>query len=305
MGNQLITQSCLSLLEIVKDRNNNMYSTEQIQELANIANESVARGGKVAMDYFLSTEPIAYTTKATGKGHTLDLVSEADKEVERVIFKHLSRSTLVVEDVVFIGEEAANPENKSLLTTGSGGGDPLYWYVDPIDGTANFAAGRDDWVVSVGAMNRCGEVIVSCVGQPVRNRMWWATRGKGALENNRKIPQRLPKFLNEALIEVGVGRNKIRDYWPELLGKFLETGQEIRREGSAGLALVKLATGEIDAYYGPSLQTWDWAGGRLIAEEAGICVVEKKYLEEKVLIAAVSSMFTQFCDVIEDSFSQD
>jgi myo-inositol-1(or 4)-monophosphatase len=189
-----------------------------------------------------------------------DLVSEADRSTESAIRDVLH--TARPQDSVR-GEEGTD-------VTGSSG---VLWWVDPIDGTTSFLYGRDDWAVSVAAVDSAtGTILAGAVCEAVPNRMTVAGRGLGTWANGQRCPPLSTKDHARALVEINLGRVDQRAVAGDMVGSLAARVRDVRRGGSAAASLAALATGRADAVWSPGLQPWDGAAGVLLAAESGAAV---------------------------------
>jgi len=145
--------------------------------------------------------------------------------------------------------------------------DPL-WIIDPIDGTVNYAHGHHHVAVSI-AYAEEGEVKVGIVLNPFQKETFTAIRGKGSFLNGEGIEVSHLLELNRALIGTGFPYDKsnLRPFIERFL-KMQTCCADVRRLGSASLDICWVACGRLDGLY-ESLEPWDFAAARLIAEEAG------------------------------------
>jgi myo-inositol-1(or 4)-monophosphatase len=191
----------------------------------------------------------------------IDLVTAADLEVEQM-FRTLIAERFPSHGVV--GEEAAEK-------VPSGPGNMRYrWFIDPLDGTTNFAHGIAFFCVSI-ALEIGGRVEVGVVYDPMAEELFTAERGKGARLNETPLRVTSTDALVDALLATGShysahdrGREQVAIY-RELLGH----ARAIRRLGSAALNLSYVAAGRFDGYWETRIHPWDVAAGALIVEEAG------------------------------------
>jgi len=193
---------------------------------------------------------------------TIDLVTETDRALETLITARL-RSAFP--DHLVIGEEA------------SAGGPPprpgpgrWAWYLDPLDGTTNFAHGHPHFAVSLG-LARDGLPQLGVVADPLRDETFAAVRGRGATLNGAPIRVSPIGALGAALLATGTPydrRERAELYLGAIKAVMLRT-QGIRRAGSAALDLCWVACGRVDAYWEWRLGPWDVAAGALIVCEAG------------------------------------
>ncbi|HEX4811443.1 MAG TPA: inositol monophosphatase family protein [Nonomuraea sp.] len=186
-----------------------------------------------------------------------DPVTEHDRAAEEAIRAVIEAR---VPGSAIVGEEGG--------VTGSG---DLTWYVDPIDGTANFAAGLPFFCVSIAAAVR-GELVAGVVYDPVRDDEFAATTA-GAWCNGAPLRSRGATSDREAMLlcayptprDLDVdGEAALRRY-----ARFLKSFSAVRRPGSAALNLAHVAAGWSDATYGTGSNPWDVAAGALLVRQAG------------------------------------
>ncbi|MFO7609652.1 MAG: inositol monophosphatase family protein [Candidatus Krumholzibacteriia bacterium] len=197
-----------------------------------------------------------------------EFVTEADREAEALVLAGLER--LFPADHV-LAEEAGE--------TGAATG-ARTWYLDPLDGTTNFAHGHPFFSVSLGCADR-GGLLFGLVGAPYLDELYLAQRGGGAVLERpghglcRPLGRRGPVALERALLATGFPyvRDELVDRNTELVRDFLKAPcHGVRRGGSAAIDLCHTAAGTLDGYWEFSLRPWDTAAGTLVAREAG-CLV--------------------------------
>jgi len=224
-------------------------SAEQASEFVS-AIEAIAReAGELLMGYFARRVPIEY------KGD-VDLVTEADRASEALIMDRIL-ARFPRHDV--LGEEGARRET----------GSDYKWYVDPLDGTTNFAHGFPVFCISL-CLEHKGQLIAGVVYDPARGEMFSAEKGSGAYLNQRRIHVSKTARLIESLMATGFPSHKrhknpnIHFYHQITLGT-----HGVRRAGSAALDLASVASGRFDGFWEFNLNPWDLAAGVLLVEEAG------------------------------------
>jgi len=199
----------------------------------------------------LSTQPldIGYKRRA-------DLVTVADRRSEALIIERLRER---FPDHAIVAEEGGSHRSSS----------DYCWYVDPLDGTTNYAHGFPVYCVTLGLAYR-GEVIAGVVYDPTRNDMYTAERGAGAYLKNQRLHVSSTEKLSESLVATGFppfatdhGLN-VQFYF-----RFTELSHGIRRAGSAALDLCCVAAGRFDGFWELKLNPWDKAAGTLLVTEAG------------------------------------
>src|SRR4030095_4646607 len=144
------------------------------------------------------------------------------------------------------------------------------WYVDPLDGTTNFAHGHPQFSVSIG-LARHGELLLGVVVDPLRGETFAGVRGQGATLNGHPIHVSDVADLGAGLLATGLpyDRRDHADYYLDVIKSFVLRAQGIRRAGSAALDLCYLACGRFDGYWELKLSRGDMAAGVLIVREAG------------------------------------
>ncbi|WP_100811923.1 MULTISPECIES: inositol monophosphatase family protein [unclassified Microbacterium] len=199
---------------------------------------------------------------AATKSGLADIVTEADREVERLIRDRIAQAR---PDDGFFGEESAAEEGSSGLT----------WVVDPIDGTVNYAYGIPAYAVSIGVVEGPPDpatwtAVAGVVNNPATGELFRAARGEGAHLGSQRLAIRDEPDASGALIATGMSYDaERRTQQFEILGRVLPLARDIRRIGAASLDLAFVAAGRLDAYYEWGLWPWDMAAGSLLVREAG------------------------------------
>jgi myo-inositol-1(or 4)-monophosphatase len=182
----------------------------------------------------------------------LDLVTEADRAVERLVIERLGEA---FGDGV-LGEEYGGEDAERL------------WVVDPIDGTFNYIHGLPHWAISL-AFVANGETRLGFVLNPAYGEFFAARQGGGATLNGSPIAPSGSANLDRPLVELGRSHRDTFGDYSSILRRVAEGGCEFRRLGSAALGLTAVACGRTDAYYQRHIHSWDVLAGLLIAAEAG------------------------------------
>ena len=234
--------------------------------------EMLARNaGKILRAGYEKTHQVEYKS-------TIDPVTEIDRQAENFLLKEILDKF----------------PNHHILAEESGvvEGDPDHiWYIDPLDGTVNYAHGIPVFCVSIAyAYKR--DLKLAAVYDPMRDELFSAARGQGATMNGVPISASNERELGRSLLVTGfpydmweTTNDNLEDY-----GKFAKLTQGVRRLGSAALDLCYVAAGRFEGFWEHSLQPWDVAGGGLIAEESGAKVTDligkEKYLSPPISILA-------------------
>jgi len=229
---------------------NNFQSTSSHPYALLPTMESIAReAGALLMGHFRRHVKIEY------KGD-VDLVTIADRQSEALILDRI-RAHFPSHDVM--GEEGTR------IDTGS----DYKWYVDPLDGTTNFAHGFPVFCVSL-AVEHKGDRIAGVVYDPTRDELFAAGKGSGARLNGEPLHVSSTPRLVESLVATGFPSHK-RHQNPNIYFYHQITlrSHGVRRAGSAALDLCSVAAGRFDGFWEFNLNPWDTAAGVLLVEEAG------------------------------------
>ncbi len=199
----------------------------------------------------LSTQPLDI-----GYKHRADLVTVADRRSEALIVGRLRER---FPDHAIVAEEGGNHRSSS----------DYCWYVDPLDGTTNYAHGFPVYSVSLGLAYR-GEVIAGVVYDPTRNDTYAAERGAGAFLNDQRLHVSHTEKLGDSLVGTGFPPfASDHDLNVQFYFRFTELSHGIRRAGSAALDLCCVAAGRFEGFWELKLNAWDKAAGVLLVTESG------------------------------------
>jgi myo-inositol-1(or 4)-monophosphatase len=219
-------------------------------ERLNIAKKAALEAGA----YILKAMPEKHHIDKKG---TVNLVTEVDRDAEKIIHKIIT--TAFPEDR-FIAEEGTTNAGESALV----------WYVDPLDGTTNFAHRLPHYCVSIGLVES-GQSVAGCVYNPNLDECFTAAKGKGAFLNDKPIHVSQVDNLTDSLLATGFPYD-LRDSSEDNLvnfALFYKKCQAVRRAGAAALDLAYVACGRFDGFWEFKLQGWDIAAGIILVQEAG------------------------------------
>jgi myo-inositol-1(or 4)-monophosphatase len=185
-----------------------------------------------------------------------DLVTAADRGSEKLIVNRLHQ---LFPDHGIVAEEGGSAEMKSEYR----------WFVDPLDGTTNFAHGFPVFNVTM-AVAKGNEVVGGVVFDPERNELFAAERGGGATLNGKKISVSKAKILEDALVATGFpSRRRHQNVNVHFYYQLAMVTHGVRRAGAAAIDLAWTACGRLEAFWEFGLNPWDMAAGTLLVEEAG------------------------------------
>lgn len=190
----------------------------------------------------------------------MDYASEVDGLAEAEIVRELRRAN---PEYAILGEEGGAQK-------GSRGASRYTWVIDPLDGTSNYLHGIPHWCVSIALLEN-GEPLHGVVFDPLRNELFTASRGSGAVLNERRIRIGERNELAGAMLITGFPpRERARaPAQLDCLRELLAEAEDVRRTGSAALDLAWVACGRAEAYFEAGVQPWDIAAGVLLVREAG------------------------------------
>ena len=232
-----------------------------------------------------------------------DLVTVADRTVEKLIRERL---TAAFPEHGIYGEEGTRERLEREFR----------WYVDPLDGTTNFAHAVPHFCVSLGLEQRPaglpegedGTLVAAVIYDPMRDEMYVAERGKGTWLNGKRVHGTTTAALSESLVATGFPSRK-RHENPNIhfYHEFTLRSHGARRLGSAALDLAYVAAGRYEAFWEFNLNPWDTAAGILLVEEAGGLVTDfsgKKYrLDSREILASNGRVHAELQGLFGDMFA--
>lgn len=216
-----------------------------------LARQIAAQAGALAHEHW--TQRGALTIEA--KANALDIVSEADRAVERAI-----RSAVAA---AFPGDGVLGEEYG--LEAGSSG---YTWVADPIDGTVSFLHGMPAWCVSL-ALKHGPETVAGVISVPTHGEVFAARLGGGATLNDRALAIPPDVTIRNAPVGVGASHRTPPDAAADAVRWLLAQGSMFFRNGSGALMLAYVAAGRLAGYFEPHMHPWDCLAGLLIIREAG------------------------------------
>lgn len=256
----------------------------------NIAVRAARQAGSVIMRSFGRLDTLTVAEKQAN-----DFVSEVDRNAEQAIIDTIRR---------------AYPGHAILAEeSGTQGKNEFEWVIDPLDGTTNYLHGFPQFAVSI-ALRYRGRLEGGVVYDPVRDEMYTAERGNGALLNDRRLRVTEHKALKGALLGTGIPFRDQRhiDAYLGMLKTLTQETAGIRRPGSAALDFAYVAAGRTDGFWELGLSVWDFAAGALLVQEAGGVVSDigggSRHLETGNVIAANVRLHKAMVDAIRPHLTE-
>jgi len=233
----------------------------------------------------------------------VDVVTEADRASEALIRERLAAA---FPQHGIYGEEGTRDQIDSEFR----------WYVDPLDGTTNFAHGFPVFCVLLGLEHRPkglspeedGQMVAGVTYDPLRDECFVAERGKGAWLNGKEIHVSRTSALQESLTSTGFPSHK-RHASPNVhfYQEFTLRSHGVRRAGSAGLDLAYVACGRLDGFWEFRLNPWDTSAGYLLVQEAGGTVTHmdgsRFTLDSREVLATNGLIKDEMVQLFEDMFA--
>lgn len=233
----------------------------------------------------------------------VDLVTVADRTVEKLIRERLA--------VLFPNHGVYGEEGTRERLDGE-----YRWYVDPLDGTTNFAHGFPQFCVSMGLEHRPaglapdadGTLVAGVIYDPLRDELFTAEKGMGAQLNGKPMHVSRTAMLAESLIATGFPSRK-RHANPNVhfYHEFTLRSHGVRRAGSAALDLAYVAAGRLEAFWEFKLNPWDTAAGVLLVHEAGGRVTgftgEPFLLDSREILASNGLIHDELIGLFETMFA--
>lgn len=243
------------------------------------------QAGEILMDGYLKQHEIRH------KGR-IDLVTEMDNRSEDYLLGEIRRD---FRDHTIITEESGHLEGEK----------DHCWFIDPLDGTTNYAHGVPIFSVTVAYAYR-NRVTLAVTVDPTRAHCFSAERGQGAHLNGQPLHGSTTQELVDAMLVTGFPTD-LKDPTKNNLdnfSRFLKNVQSIRRLGSAALDIAYVAAGWLDGYWEIGIHPWDIAAGTLLVEEAGGLVTnlqgEEDYFKPPYsLIAANPSLHAKMLAILQ------
>jgi myo-inositol-1(or 4)-monophosphatase len=255
--------------------------------MLNIAVKAARAAGSIINRAALDVERLTISTKGVN-----DFVTEVDQAAEAVIIETLLTA---YPGHAILAEESGR-------THGAKHSDYL-WIIDPLDGTTNFIHGFPVYAVSI-ALSFRGKIEQAVVYDPTRNDLFFASKGRGAFLNDRRLRVSKRIRLAESLIGTGFPFRKGDNFkrYVEMFEQVMQHCAGVRRPGAAALDLCYVAAGWYDGFFETGLHPWDVAAGSLMITEAGGLIGnftgDSDFLYQREAVAGTPKVYGQLVQLL-------
>ncbi len=255
--------------------------------MLNIAVKAARAAGAIINRASMDLDILKINTKSPN-----DFVTEVDQMAEQVIIETILQA---YPDHGILAEESGREHGAKHSE--------FVWIIDPLDGTTNFIHGFPVYCVSIALTHR-GVVQQAVVYDPTRNDLFYATKGRGAFLNDKRLRVSKRTRMGDALVGTGFpfrrGDNPKR--YLKMFEEVMSQVAGLRRPGAAALDLCYVAAGYYDAFFETGLSPWDVAAGSLIITEAGGLIGnftgESDFLHQREVVAGNPKIYGQMVQIL-------
>ncbi|MDE2394938.1 MAG: inositol monophosphatase [Burkholderiales bacterium] len=262
-------------------------SQAALHPMLNIAIKAARAAGSIINRAALDLEVLKVGVKGPN-----DYVSEVDRAAEKAIIDVLLEA---YPGHGILAEESGREHGAKHSE--------FTWIIDPLDGTTNFLHGFPVYAVSIALAHR-NQVQQAVVYDPTRNDLFYASRGRGAFLNDRRLRVSKRIRLAEALIGTGFPFRKGDNFkrYVKMFEEVMQSCAGLRRPGAAALDLCYVAAGYYDGFFETGLNPWDVAAGSLMITEAGGLIGnftgEADYLFQREVVAGTPKIYGQLVQML-------
>jgi myo-inositol-1(or 4)-monophosphatase len=261
--------------------------SQSLHPMLNIAVKAARAAGAIINRAALDLEVLKVGTKGPN-----DFVSEVDRAAEQVIIQTLLDA---YPGHGILAEESGREHGAKHSE--------FVWIIDPLDGTTNFLHGFPVYAVSIALAHR-GAVQQAVVYDPTRNDLFFASKGRGAFLNDRRLRVSKRTRLSDSLIGTGFPFRRGDNFkrYVKMFEEVMQHSAGLRRPGAAALDLCYVAAGYYDGFFETGLSPWDVAAGSLIVTEAGGLIGnftgEADFLYQREIVAGNPKVYGQLVQIL-------
>ncbi|MDN3921684.1 inositol monophosphatase family protein [Roseateles violae] len=255
--------------------------------MLNVAIKAARAAGAIINRASLDLDILKINTKSPN-----DFVTEVDQAAEAAIIETLLAA---YPDHGILAEESGRQHGAKHSE--------FVWIIDPLDGTTNFIHGFPVYCVSIALAHR-GVVQQAVVYDPTRNDLFYATKGRGAYLNDKRLRVSKRTRMSDALIGTGFPFRRGDNFkrYVKMFEEVMTQCAGLRRPGAAALDLCYVAAGYYDAFFETGLNPWDIAAGSLIITEAGGLIGnftgESDFLHQREVVAGSPKIYGQMVQIL-------
>ena len=261
--------------------------SQALHPMLNIAIKAARSAGSIINRAALDLEAVKVGTKGPN-----DFVSDVDRKAEEIIIQTLLEA---YPGHGILAEESGREHGAKSSE--------YVWIIDPLDGTTNFLHGFPVYAVSIALAFR-GQVQQAVVYDPTRNDLFFASKGRGAFLNDRRLRVSRRLRIADCLIGTGFPFRKGDNFkrYVKMFEEVMQSCAGLRRPGAAALDLCYVAAGYYDGFFETGLSPWDVAAGSLMVTEAGGLIGnftgESDYLYQREVVAGNPKIYGQLVQIL-------
>ncbi|WP_348704981.1 inositol monophosphatase family protein [Acidovorax soli] len=258
-----------------------------LHPMLNVAIKAARAAGSIINRASLDLDILKINTKSPN-----DFVTEVDQAAENAIIETLLQA---YPDHGILAEESGRAHGNKHSD--------YVWIIDPLDGTTNFIHGFPVYAVSIALAFR-GKIEQAVVYDPCRNDLFYATKGRGAFLNDKRLRVSKRTRMSDALIGTGFPFRRGDNFkrYVKMFEEVMTQCAGLRRPGAAALDLCYVAAGYYDAFFETGLNPWDVAAGSLIITEAGGLIGnftgEADFLNQREVVAGSPKIYGQLVQIL-------
>jgi myo-inositol-1(or 4)-monophosphatase len=261
--------------------------SQALHPMLNVAVIAARKAGSIINRASLDLDQLKVSTKSAN-----DFVTEVDHKAEEAIIETLLTA--------YPGHGILAEE--SGRTHGAKNSEYV-WIIDPLDGTTNFIHGLPFYAVSIALAYR-DQVQQAVVYDPTRNDLFYASKGRGAFLNDKRLRVSKRTRMSESLIGTGFPFRKGDNFqrYVKMFTEIMQNCAGVRRPGAAALDLCYVAAGYYDGFFETGLSPWDIAAASLMITEAGGLIGnftgESDFLYQREVVAGNPKVYGQMVSIL-------
>jgi myo-inositol-1(or 4)-monophosphatase len=261
--------------------------SQALHPMLNVAIIAARKAGNIINRASLDIEQVKVSTKSAN-----DFVTEVDQKAEEVIIETLLTA--------YPGHGILAEE--SGRTHGAKNSEYV-WIIDPLDGTTNFIHGFPVYAVSIALAFR-DQIQQAVVYDPTRNDLFYASKGRGAFLNDKRLRVSKRTRMSDSLIGTGFPFRKGDNFqrYVKMFSEIMQNCAGVRRPGAAALDLCYVAAGYYDGFFETGLNPWDIAAASLMITEAGGLIGnftgESDFMYQREVVAGNPKVYAQMVSIL-------